>query len=164
MPVPLNANRRLSRPRVGAERGAALIELAVTLPLLMLLVVGTIDFGRVFKTANVVTNAARAGALYGARTLTNSVDNAGMIARANAVLTANNLATGATPTVSRVCRCYDNNANAVGGAVACTASCTGSHMVIDVTVTASRTFTMLGSFPGIPSSVTLTRSHTMRAQ
>ena len=161
-PGPLNAKHRAPVRR--GERGAALIELAITLPLLMLLVVGTSDFGRVFRTANIVTNAARAGALYGSMTLTNSVDTTGMIARANAVLTGNGLGTGPAPTAARSCRCYDNNGNAVGGVVACTATCTGSHLVVDVTVTTSRTFTMLGSFPGIPSSVTLTRSHTMRAQ
>jgi Flp pilus assembly protein TadG len=45
-----------------SERGAALIEAAITLPLLLFISVGIIEFGRVFQTWQVVTNAAREGA------------------------------------------------------------------------------------------------------
>lgn len=44
------------------ERGAALIELAMTLPLLLLVSVGIFEFGRCYQTWQVVTNAAREGA------------------------------------------------------------------------------------------------------
>ena len=48
-----------------SERGSALVELAVTLPLLVLLVVGVADLARVFYVSMALTNAARAGAQYG---------------------------------------------------------------------------------------------------
>ena len=49
--------------KVGSrERGSALIEAALTLPLLLLVSVGIFEFGRVFQTWQVLTNAAREGA------------------------------------------------------------------------------------------------------
>jgi hypothetical protein len=45
-----------------SERGAELIEVALTLPLLLLVVLGIIDFGFLFQRYEVVTNAAREGA------------------------------------------------------------------------------------------------------
>ena len=41
------------------ERGAALLEVAMTLPLLLLLSVTIFEFGRAFQTWQVLTNAAR---------------------------------------------------------------------------------------------------------
>ena len=45
-----------------AERGQAIIELALTLPLLLMVVLGVFDFGLMFQRYEVVTNAAREGA------------------------------------------------------------------------------------------------------
>jgi Flp pilus assembly protein TadG len=50
------------RSRLGGERGAELIEFALTLPLMLLVVLGIIEFGFVFREYGVVTNAAREGA------------------------------------------------------------------------------------------------------
>jgi Flp pilus assembly protein TadG len=50
------------RQRIASEKGAELIETALTLPLLLLVVVGIIEFGFVFQKYEVITNAAREGA------------------------------------------------------------------------------------------------------
>jgi Flp pilus assembly protein TadG len=47
---------------MGSNRGQAVIELALTLPLLLLVVLGIFDFGFMFQRYEVVTNAAREGA------------------------------------------------------------------------------------------------------
>jgi hypothetical protein len=47
------------------ERGVALVEFAMVLPLLLVLVFGIIDFGRAFQTWITLTNAAREGARLG---------------------------------------------------------------------------------------------------
>jgi Flp pilus assembly protein TadG len=47
------------------ERGQAVIELALTLPLLLLIVLGMFDFGLMFQRYEVLTNAAREGARVG---------------------------------------------------------------------------------------------------
>jgi TadE-like protein len=46
--------------------GAAVVELAFVLPLLLLLFVITVDFARVYYNAQVITDAARVGARYAA--------------------------------------------------------------------------------------------------
>jgi Flp pilus assembly protein TadG len=52
---------RPPQPRPG-ERGAALLEMALTLPLLLFLCIGILEFGRAYQTWQVLTNAAREGA------------------------------------------------------------------------------------------------------
>ena len=44
------------------ERGAALLETAITIPLVLLICVGIFEFGRAYQTSQVLTNAAREGA------------------------------------------------------------------------------------------------------
>jgi Flp pilus assembly protein TadG len=56
---------KFARGRLRSERGAELIEMAFVLPLLLLIVVGIIDFGFLFRELSVVTNAAREGARAG---------------------------------------------------------------------------------------------------
>jgi len=46
------------------ERGTALVEFALLLPLLALLGLGTVDFGRAYRTVNEVKNAAREAAAF----------------------------------------------------------------------------------------------------
>ncbi|WP_324642613.1 TadE/TadG family type IV pilus assembly protein [Pseudarthrobacter sp. LT1] len=44
-----------------SERGAAAVEFAILLPLLLMLVLGTIEFGRAYNAQITLTNAARDG-------------------------------------------------------------------------------------------------------
>ena len=53
--------RTLVRRRRG-ERGAALLEAAITVPIILLISVGIFEFGRAYQTWQVLTNAAREGA------------------------------------------------------------------------------------------------------
>jgi len=48
--------------RAGQEKGAALVETAFVLPIMLLVCVGILEFGRAYQTWQVVTNAAREGA------------------------------------------------------------------------------------------------------
>jgi Flp pilus assembly protein TadG len=45
-----------------SEKGAALLEAAVTIPILLLISAGIFEFGRAYQTWQVLTNAAREGA------------------------------------------------------------------------------------------------------
>ena len=67
-----------SRQKHAKQKGTALLELALVWPLLSLVLLGVIDFGRIFYASIEVTNAAHAGVQYGARSLTLANDTAGM--------------------------------------------------------------------------------------
>jgi Flp pilus assembly protein TadG len=51
----------------GGRRGQALVELAIILPVILLLLLGALDFGRVFYAQIAMTNAAKEGALVASR-------------------------------------------------------------------------------------------------
>lgn len=65
-----------------SQRGAAALEFAIVLPVLLLLLVGIVDFGLVFGAQSQVANAARegarTGALTGKKTLAESAARAGL--------------------------------------------------------------------------------------
>ena len=44
------------------EKGNALVETAITMPIVLLVCVGIFEFGRAYQTSQVLTNAAREGA------------------------------------------------------------------------------------------------------
>src|SRR5512134_641859 len=47
---------------IKSQRGAALLETAITLPIILFVCVGIFEFGRAYQTWQVLTNAAREGA------------------------------------------------------------------------------------------------------
>jgi Flp pilus assembly protein TadG len=53
---------RRRAPRRRGERGQALVEFALILPVLLLLVLGIIEFGRAWNLSQIITDAAREGA------------------------------------------------------------------------------------------------------
>lgn len=50
------------RPRSQPRRGAAMVEMALVLPVFLMVVMGIIEFGRAMWVSNMLTNAAREGA------------------------------------------------------------------------------------------------------
>lgn len=75
---------RLARSTLGGRRGVAAAELALILPLFVLLCVVAVDFGRVFYVEYIVINAARCGALYGSTNPSCAQDTAGIQQRVQA--------------------------------------------------------------------------------
>ncbi len=149
--------------------GGALVELALVLPVLVLVFAGTVDFGRVFYTSQSLVNAARAGVQYGAHSPARSADLSGM----EAVAEASTNTSGITAVASRLCQCASDTGTfsaTLPSANDCTTpvatSCPGGHRVITVTVTTTKTFNTLmsGGLPGFLQSLDLTRTATMRAQ
>ncbi len=67
------------------ERGQAAAELALLLPVLLLILLGCIDLGRMFASWVTLTNAAREGARYGSM---HPADTPGITAAAQAEVTA----------------------------------------------------------------------------
>ena len=56
------------------ERGQSLVELAVSLPVMILILLGTIDFGMAIFSYAILRDAAQEGALYGSINPTNKVE------------------------------------------------------------------------------------------
>ena len=56
--------KRKRRP-TQSERGQSLVELAITLPILILLLLGTLDFGMAIFSYSMLRDAAQEGAFYG---------------------------------------------------------------------------------------------------
>jgi Flp pilus assembly protein TadG len=54
--------RRRPETRCRQRRGAALVEMAIVLPIFLLVSLGIIEFGRALMVANLITNSAREGA------------------------------------------------------------------------------------------------------
>jgi Flp pilus assembly protein TadG len=69
-----------------AERGAAIIEFALILPLLLVVTLAAIDFGRAFFVKNVLAQSAREGVRL--RAVSNAADSALVRARVNQVAAA----------------------------------------------------------------------------
>jgi Flp pilus assembly protein TadG len=122
----VNVRRRLG------ESGQAIIEMALTLPLLLLIVLGMFDFGLMFQRYEVVTNAAREGARIGV------LQSAGY-STANAEQRAlDYLAVGGLSGATRGCGAAYAAGSRCAGAVISTTTITGSSpakTVNQVTVT-----------------------------
>ncbi len=136
------------------ESGSSLTETAVLLPFLLLLLVGAIDFGRGYYLAIQVAGAAQAAAEYGSQ---NIADLTGMQAAARN--DAPNVPGLAVSTPSYGCECSDGTAYSANCASYPTCA---SNVVYRVAVTTSATYTPLLRWPGIPASIPLSSSATMR--
>lgn len=60
----MESNENLIRKDLKSERGQSLLEFAMVLPLLLLLALGIVEFGRAYYQYNVLTKAVREGARY----------------------------------------------------------------------------------------------------
>ena len=133
---------RSSSTAVGRESGAAAVELALVLPILLVLVFGIIDFGRAYNAKISLTQAAREGA----RVRALGADDAATASRVQ-------LAAGFLPASSV--------------SVAAGAPCPASPLPSDVaTVTAMSTFTYatpIGALVGFAAGpITLSGTGVMR--
>jgi Flp pilus assembly protein TadG len=84
--------RRICRLGAG-DCGAELIEMALVTPIFLLLVAGIFDFGMLFRSWEVVTNAAREGARVG---VLNAYTNPDVVARVQAYMQASGVANACT--------------------------------------------------------------------
>ena len=143
--------------RLRSNTGAAMAEMAVVMPLLVLMAIGVGDFGRVLYTAITLSHAARAGAAYGSQGPGHAGDTAGI--RQAAEDEAQEIAP-ITVTSQRVCECTG------GATVSCTTISCGSYGAprAFVEVTTTRPFATLVTYPGIPSTVPLSRTAKVRLQ
>jgi Flp pilus assembly protein TadG len=147
---------------VRSERGSSAVEMALIVPVMIGLLLGAIDYGRVFYSAMAVTHAATVGAQYGAQSVTQSLDNAGMISAASGAATD---VSGFSATAGRSCFCWSASAGTETAMGTCTSTCTSPSVVrIYVTVSTFGVFSTFVNYPGIPRTITINRAARMRAQ
>jgi Flp pilus assembly protein TadG len=150
------------RNRLKGESGTSILELGLLTPILLFLLLGVIEIGRYAELSIQVTNAARAGAQYGAQNLATAADNNGI---ENAALNDANIRglTVSPPSDGYLggyvlCGCSNTGPNGT-----CPATCSGNNYgIVYVQVNTSGTFKSLFSYPGIPSSITLTGTDQIR--
>jgi Flp pilus assembly protein TadG len=150
-----------------SNAGQAMLELALLLPMLLLLTMGVIEMGRYMYIYILVGNAARAGAAYGAQSLGQSSDTTDIqTAAQNDYNSQNNGQTAGSLTVTSSTSCGCDSGGTVTAAAACTGTgagiCAAGHWVVTVTVTASGTFNSLFNYPGIPASISVSNTAAMR--
>jgi Flp pilus assembly protein TadG len=157
--------RRWLRRLGGSSEGNALVELALALPVLVFVMFATIDFARIFYMSIQLSNAARAGAQYGAFNLGQSAQTTTMETVATTAINT----TGVTATASRLCQCADDTGafSATSPANDCSSpessACPGGgHRVATVSVWTNKTFTTVTSIPGIPTTMSISRGATLR--
>jgi Flp pilus assembly protein TadG len=132
-----------TRKRRRRDSGEALVEMALVLPILLVLSMGMLDFGRAFHMKNIVDSAAREACRVAVVT---APDKPAAQGRANDILTAAGI-TGATTDVSDV----------------------QPDKTITVTVTARFTFVTPGLFAlfgslADPTGINMTGKATMRKE
>lgn len=140
-----------------SEQGSSLAELALLTPFLLFLLLGVFDFGRAYYLAMEVAGAAQAGAEYG---IHNPADTSGIKATAQADAPDVPNLTVATPVYG--CECSDGTSYSeyCSSAPSCT---TGKNLVYTVKVNASTDYSMWFHLPGIPLSLDISKSATMRS-
>jgi len=137
------------------SRGQSSVELALSLPLLIAMLLIMVEAGHMCLLSVSLGSAARAGVQYGAQSLTTVKDSTAMISAAKA--DAPNL-TSMTVTASYRCVCSNGNAS-----TCLSSDCSTSHRLTYVTVSTSAQYTPWFNWPGVPATTTLTSQATMRA-
>lgn len=149
-----------------SQRGNAMIEFVIAVPLLMFIAIGLVEVGRFAYFSVLVGNAAHAGAQYGSQSFTTVVDTTGM---ADAAKADGQNVTGLTASGTHVCTCW--NGTTASPSPPTTTACnttvcplSGYHRVLYAQVTATGSFTSLFSYPGLPHTHSVSRTATIRAK
>jgi Flp pilus assembly protein TadG len=151
--------RKVSRSGKAGECGSALVEAALTAPLLLLMLLGATEFGRVAYMSIQVSNAAKAAVQYGAQNQITAIDTAGMQKVAQLEVSSL-ISSGVTVTVNTAANCScsspDTSTTPFNCLDATTLSCASPSFVeqtLSVTVTAP--FDPLIHVTGLPGPFTL---------
>ncbi len=144
-----------SSASVHDEQGSSLIELSLILPILLLMLLGVVDFGLVFSRYMIVIDSTRAAAeratIYGQQINTSQVQT---FARQFAAGVP-----GYSASAVVVCTC-----NPGGSAISCTSSCGGTitSPLQYMQVTATASLPLVFGVTGLPTSLPVKSVATIR--
>lgn len=143
---------RLRSKLMGTE-GGSFVELALVLPFFLMIFVPTVDIGRGIYMSIEVAAAAQAGAAYG---IQNPTDVTGMQSASTAGIS--NLS-NVSATATYGCECSDGTS----ASTSCTVTPTCTYNYVNyVDVVASVPYSPTFNYPGLPSSMTISREVRMR--
>jgi TadE-like protein len=148
--------KRRLRHLVRLENGNALIELAVAVPILLLLTIGVVDYARLYFTEIAVANAARSGAEYGVKTSGN-VDSM----KYGAALEAGKDSVGMVISAGLFCSCPSGDRPVPDDCIAGSCGTYGIPRDFD-SVAVSKTVSFIFHYPGLPASLLVTRKSILR--
>jgi Flp pilus assembly protein TadG len=142
----------------GREEGQALVETAISMSLLVVLMLGAVEFGRLAFAAIEVNNAAKAAAQYGSQDHAKALDQSGMLqaAQSEFINPASLSLTSPSGAAGYACNCAGD-----GSTVSCTGNdpkspaCPGSFSEVTLTVQVRTSFDPLIHVPGLPATYTL---------
>jgi Flp pilus assembly protein TadG len=138
-------------------QGVAAIEFAIVGPMLVVMMICTVDLGTGIFRRMQVQNAAQAGAIYAA------LHGFTASSISTAVTSATNFSgISASPAPATFCGCASGNAIST---ISCSSTCTGGGSPgTYVTVSAQATYTPILSYPYLPDSFTFNSQSTVRIQ
>lgn len=115
---------RRGKPAQVSERGAAAVEFALVVPVLIVMIFGMVDMGMAINAQAIVSNAAREGARAA------SFNGANVTATTTVVTSATKYLIGTAPTTTITCQ-------AIGTAttIACSSASPGDSVVVQVNYT-----------------------------
>lgn len=162
--------RALRRFAGGAKEGTggiAAVEFAIIVPVLVLMMISTVDLGMGFYRKMQVQDAAQAGAQWATANGFDSTKISTAVTSATSPSKKNSWNIAATPAPSQFCGCAANTGVTANGDTApfCASRCPdGTVAGTYVTASAQATYTTLLSYPAIPASFAFAAQTTVRIQ
>ena len=157
-----------------SQRGSVLTEMAVLLPVVLLLLVGSVDFGRGWVHANATANAAHVGAQFGAQSKSHAKNGAAIEnvvmrdLQASSMLKAITSDDGTVMNTAQFsvetenfCICDNGTEVDCDTSGACGAP---NSSQIHIRVRVNSTFETLFDYPGIPEQIQIDRQDSLRAR
>lgn len=135
------------------ENGQSLVEIALLMPVLLVLLLGAVDLGRAFYAYVAITNAAREGARYGASFPSQS---SGIVSRVQKEVSNSGISIS-SGNISTACNVYTSGSYTLGGSESCSNASSGDY----ITVSINYTFNFMTSYLLGVGSTTLSNTATM---
>jgi len=147
--------RKFFKKLLKSNAGTALVELAMILPVLFLVVVGTLDMGSMFMRKMEIANAAKAGVQY-ALVRKPTMGDLTMIGSATRNALGHSITDSTAVNVELYCMCH-------GVKQICTDACTDVNISAFVTVTIRENYTTpFFNYDWFQSSFPITESSTVK--
>jgi|SRR5215472_17627321 len=151
------------RPMTDSECGQSMLELAVCLPLFLLLILGSAEIANIAWSAVQLHNAARAGVQFASLSRSNAANTSAIETAAQNEAPKLTLTFPTAP--SQACSCIDPATGTTGAnSTGCqtTVECPSPYIIFDtVTVSVQAAVTPLIHYPGLPTIYTLNDTATM---